>query len=830
MRQLNHITGRHAAMPLGGIGTGNVAICADGALRQWQLHNIGNHRGDLPNSFFALRVQRPEPPHSSTTVLQAPAPSDAPSTPLVTDDEVPAWQRELLERFGGVRGTSFRSTYPFAEIDYDLDGPLDVNLQAFTPLVPLDAERSSLPAALFTVTVTNTATEAVAASLGAAMQNPVGHDGITAPQGVCAPGYGGNTNRVRRDHGWTSLLMENSGLDPVAPGAGQAVLTCDAPTATALPQWADPGEFIEYLRARPPFAERSRLEIAPHLPEDQMGTPPGAHGPSPAGATWNGGLCAALHLKPGASTTVRFLLTWHFPNRYVNFPQPGPFAAQWGPSRFWLGNHYATQHTDALAVAEYVQGHWEQLEADSRAWADLLTDTLDERTAEHMAAQAVVVRSPTCFRGADGTFYGFEGVNGASTGGHAGDVGGSCPLNCSHVWNYAHTVAALFPQLECSMRETELEVLQAPDGSVPHRLIAPTYLPQLWDLPIGGPMAPALDGMFGVILKSYRELRSGAVDSDWLEQKWSKLCQLLAHIRSTWDLEGTGVLRGIQPSTHDIDLSGVNPFMGTLWLAALRAQEEMARLRGETAYAEELRSLFATGSAAYDALLFNGEYYEQLLEDDQERPFQWGRGCLADQLIGQWWAHELDLGHLLPADHVRSALRAIVRHNLRTGFREFEHNFRVFADGDDTGLLLCSWPAGGRPQAPIRYADEVWTGTEQQVAAHCLREGLEDEATAILDGLWNRYDGRSRNPFNHVECGDHYVRSMSGWTVLNARTGRAWNAATGQLRLARPADGDRVPLLLGTGWGYVQRSGEKAEMVALGGELSVGEVIWETGS
>src|SRR2546423_11700435 len=43
----------HLVMPLGGLGTGNLAICADGGLRQWQLHNIGNHAGALPGSFFS---------------------------------------------------------------------------------------------------------------------------------------------------------------------------------------------------------------------------------------------------------------------------------------------------------------------------------------------------------------------------------------------------------------------------------------------------------------------------------------------------------------------------------------------------------------------------------------------------------------------------------------------------------------------------------------------------------------------------------------------------------------------------------------------------------
>ncbi|MFC7405520.1 GH116 family glycosyl-hydrolase [Georgenia alba] len=823
MRHLSHTSGGSVALPLGGIGTGNVAVCADGALRQWQLHNIGNHRGDLPWSFFALRVQRHEPPLNDVRILQAPpADLDRPA-PLVTDHEVPAWQRDLLARFGGVRGTTFRGTYPFAAVDYDLDAPVDVRMEAFTPLVPLDVDRSSLPAAMFTFTLTNTGDIPLGVWLGAAMQNPVGLDGTTAPDGVRAAGYGGNTNRVRREDGWTSLVMENAGLDPLAPGAGQAVLTCDTPYTVALPQWVEAGEFLSFLRSRSPYADRPRLDATSYAADHQAGAPVGAVGPSPAGQTWNGGLAAPLRLAPGETATVRYALTWHFPNRYVNFHQFGPPNPQWGPTRFWLGNHYTTRYRDAEGVAARLRTEWEDLERDSRAWTDVLAGSgLGDDAVEHLAAQAAVLRSPTCFRTADGAFFGFEGVNGASTTGHAGDVGGSCPLNCTHVWNYAQALAALFPELERSMRDTELDVLQAPDGSVPHRVISPTYLPQLWGKPIGGPDTPALDGMLGVLLKTYRELRSGAVDLDWLAARWSRLVRLLEHVRAGWDPEGTGVLRGIQPSTHDIDLRGVNTFMGTYWLAALRAVEEMARLRGEDHLAAEVRALFERGSAAYDEQLFTGEYYRQVLEPGEPDEFQWGEGCLSDQLIGQWWAHELDLGHLLPADHVRTALRSVVRHNLRSGFDGFEHTYRVFADRDDTGLLVCSWPTGGRPEVPTRYADEVWTGTEQQVAALCLREGLEDEAWAILEGLWRRYDGRRRNPYNHIECGDHYVRSMSGWSVLHAWTGRAWDAVSGTLSLREPAPGERLPVLTGTGWGYARRRDDgETELVTVGGDPGV---------
>jgi non-lysosomal glucosylceramidase len=302
--------------------------------------------------------------------------------------------------------------------------------------------------------------------------------------------------------------------------------------------------------------------------------------------------------------------------------------------------------------------------------------------------------------------------------------------------------------------------------------------------------------------------------------------RLLDHIHGKWLQDG--VLRGIQPSTHDIDLCGVNSFMGTLWLAALRAAEEMALLLGEDG--KGYRTLFETGSAAYDQMLFTGEYYRQILDPSETRDFQWGDGCLADQLIGQWWAHQLDLGYILPADHVRTALQNVVRHNLRTGFHDFEHPYRVFADADDTGLLMCTWPHGGRPDVPTRYCDEVWTGSEYQVAAHCLYEGLTDEGMSILQGLWARYDGSRRNPFNPIECGDHYIRNAAGWSVLEALTGYRYNAITktatfAPLDLARSGTNWSIPFVTDTGWATATHTNNTLTLNCKTGHLDLQSVL-----
>ncbi|NUR87789.1 MAG: hypothetical protein HOY71_27205, partial [Nonomuraea sp.] len=549
-------------------------------------------------------------------------------------------------------------------------------------------------------------------------------------------------------------------------------------------------------------------------PHDFFALPRMPVGPSPAGRTWCGALGVPYRLEPGETVTVEFAHAWWFPNRYVEHDSPG-----YGGSRFWLGNHYATRFGGALDVVDAYRRDRESLLGQSRAWADAIsTSDLPEPVADLVSAQGTLVRSPTLFRAADGRCYGFEGTLGESTLNWNGDAGGSCPLNCSHVWNYEQALSRLFPGLAVTMRDTEFAI-QAPEGYLPHRVIAPLYLPQLHGVTIGGPDRPALDGMLGAVLKTYREVRQGA-GTGWLTGHWPALTRLTSSIAETWDPEGRGLLTGDQPVTYDISLTGPNLFVGGLWLAALRAMEEMSLLV-EPAAAKQFRERFEVARAAYDAALWNGEYYAQ---EGSGAAYDFGAGCLSDQLLGQWWAHQLELGHLLPPDRVRSALSAIVRHNFRDGFRGFEHGYRVYADRDDAGLLLCTWPRGGRPEVPVRYCDEVWTGIEYQVAAHCLMEGLEEEGLRLLRALRARHDGTRRNPYNEIECGDHYARAMAGWSVLEAVTGFRYDAVRSRITLAdRPG---RFPFVAGTGWGVAEVfPGGTAKLTCLGGHLTARELV-----
>ncbi|GHO96886.1 hypothetical protein KSF_069340 [Reticulibacter mediterranei] len=797
---------RHVAMPHGGLGAGQIALGGDGALRQWQIVNQINHLGFVPDSFFAIRTSCTEPPLNVIRLLQSREAQQLPveETPLVNDNAIAEDQRALHRVFTGVERTTFTGAYPFSHIAYqDAELPLDVTLDAHTPFVPLDAENSALPAIIFTFTVHNPWQHKVHGCLAATQQNLVGWDGVTSISGNRCPLYGGNTNRIFKRAGYTSLVMENASLPDDHPGAGQVVLTSLTPTTRTQERWTTFEQFLHILNSL--SLDRQGIEGACVLARPNKNII--ATGPSAQGETWNGGLIVPFRLAPGATTTITFILSWYFPNRYVNFDQFGP-PRPYGKSRFWLGNAYAARFHDAQEVTEYVIQHHKNLEETARQWVrGIYQSTLPDWFAEMLATQATFMRSPTCFWSADGKFFGFEGSLGLSTAMWNGTVGGSCPLNCTHVWNYEMALSRLFPRLEQSMRETDFEHVQAPEGYIPHRTIVPLYLPQFWNVPIGGPTNPALDGMLGTILKTYREVRQGA-GRDWLDRLWPRVKRLMNYIIEQWDDNNDGVLEGEQPNTYDIEFYGPNMYIGALWLAALRAAEEMAKLQGEQDFAQSLHERFELGSTNYDEQLWNGEYYIQIIDHSMPLENQFGEGCLADQLFGQWWAHLLDLGYILPEAHVKTTLRSIVRNNLRHGFRNFEHGYRVFADQDDSGLIVCTWPRGGRPEIPVRYCDEVWTGMEYQVGAHCLMEGLVEEGMSIIEALRKRYDGTRRNPYNEIECGDHYARAMAGWSVLEALSGFRYNALEDHLSFAPVANQSefQVPFITGSGWGTFAQS------------------------
>jgi uncharacterized protein (DUF608 family) len=529
-----------------------------------------------------------------------------------------------------------------------------------------------------------------------------------------------------------------------------------------------------------------------------------------------------------------FVITWYFPNRQNNWVD----REEHGRGQI-VRNWYARHFGDAWDVGRYVVANLDRLRRETRCFHNALFDsTLPAHVLEAVSSQISTLHTNTLFRSADGHVFGFEGC---------GETSGCCPMNCTHVWNYAQAMAWLFPSLERTMREIDLLFNTDECGDMAFRTLVP--LGPRWKF------KPAADGQMGTVMRAYREWQMCG-DDIWLGKLWPSIKRALEFAWQHWDADQDGVMEGEQHNTYDIEFDGPNTMMGTWYLGALRAAEEMARAMGEPDTAEKYHALFEEGSRSYDELCWNGEYYVQRvpsIEDisdlaqreeglrgsavrrgENQPRYQYGGGCLSNQLVGQFAAMVYGLGYLLPPEHVRQALQAVFRHNWRPCFFEHTSFERAFAINDDAGLVDCSWPYGDRPTLAFPSADGPLTGYEYQAASLMLYEGLFEEGFTIIRAVRERHDGERRNPWNEFECGDHYCRGMSNWAVLLALSGYQYSAPKGRLRLAPRFKPQAFKSFwsAGTAWGsFEQQANDQKQTMVLSvryGELflQILELSW----
>ena len=139
---------------------------------------------------------------------------------------------------------------------------------------------------------------------------------------------------------------------------------------------------------------------------------------------------------------------------------------------------------------------------------------------------------------------------------------------------------------------------------------------------------------------------------------------------------------------------------------------------------------------------------------------------------------------------------------------------------------MCTCPnSSQRPETPLRYADEVWTGIEYQVAAHCFWEGFDELGWQVARAVWNRHDGSRRNPYNEIEAGDHYARAMAGWSVLEALAGYRHDASVDAFEFRSPVDGESYAFVASEGWGRLIDAGANVTLECGGGMLSVRRLV-----
>lgn len=792
-------TASQAAFLLGGIGTGNFSVGARGELRDWEIFNWPGKGNYMPFTFFAVRTQE-EDGTVRAAVLESELPGPHAKSHGYFNGELAG-----LPRF---RTSRMWSLYPYVYVELTSpDMPVSVVLEAFTPFVPLDENDSGIPGAVLRYRVRNLTQRPVQVSVVGSLANAIGFQGYDVFGNLKLSGT--VTNELRRTKKVTGLAY-TSDDDPTSEQHGTVAFATTAADADYRPVWLL-GQWTDNAQDFwDDFVSDGRLDLF-HEVEATGSELDNFYDFSYLRLREKiGSICVARTIEPGRDETFEFALTWHVPNRPKGWVEVDADLERHGAGGYpTIRNHYATVYPDAWAVLEDLLERLPDLDRRSREFTRALYgSTLPDAVLEAVATNLTVIRSHTCFWLEDGNFYGWEGIRD-----HVG-----CGLgNVNHVWNYAQGVAFLFPALERTMRRMEFELEIGPDGSLPFRSRQSLGEPR-WQ------MVPAADGQLGAIVRACREWRISG-DEQFLHGIWPGVERAMAYALERWDTDGDLVPDAQQSNTYDIEFYGPNGMMGTLMVAALRACAAMAQAVGDAEGARRYTGLADTSARNLDSACWNGSFLEQRIEDVDAHRYQFGAGCHSDQLLGQFLADVTGLGHVLPADHVRSALQAIVRHNSREAMRDVPTVQRVYALNDEPGLVLCSWPNGGRPRFPFGYSDEVWTGVEYQVAASLLYEGFVDDAVHLVEQVRGRQDGVLRNPWSENEAGHHYSRSLASYALLTGFSGFAVDLARGEVTFAPATDGPfRTFWSHGKGWGtYEQALGPDGRLTArvtvLAGEL-----------
>ncbi len=925
-------------MPVGGICCGQVYLSGDGRLWHWDIFNLPQEQvwSSTAGPLYAKPAAVKSPFEQGFAV------------------RVKAGGKEVTKKLSAeaFRDVRFTGQYPISRVEYRDQGlPVEVELQAFSPFVPLDFESSSLPLTVMSYTVRNTSAEAAEVSIAGWIENPVllsaGGSGRArlrnllrgigdATAVVCsaesAPereraaerpdivfedwekgtyegwtrtgtafgerprnvseiaGYQGNVNAQGK---WTVNTHETRGGEDVVkadthigtltsrefvvergfirfrigggnhPGQTCVNLLVDgAPVRTATGR--DHNRMrIEHFDVRE-FAGRkaqvqivdawtggwgqvgvdeivltdsAELDLRPLEERPDFGTMALAVlGDRAAGSAAIGalsdvgsafaeerksdvvsgldkrpiaGVTRTVMVKPGDSATIEFLVAWHFPT-----PNRDQLSFLQGIET--LRHHYAARFKDAAEVVAFAATNFERLCAQTRLWRDTWNDsTLPHWFLDRTFINTSIAATVTCLRFDSGRFYGWEGTH-------------CCAGTCQHVWQYAQSLARVIPELERSTREmVDFGIAFHDDnGAIDYRAEAHRIV--------------AHDGLAGTVLRAWREHTMSADDA-FLRRIWPRVKKSVEHLMRE-DRDGDGLLEGEQYNTLDASWWGPMGWISSLYLAAVRAGEAMARDVGDLEFAARCAKIVERGSRSLVEKLYNGEYFIHLADPAHPEANSTNDGCHIDQVFGQSWAWQVGLDRVVPEKECRSALASLWKYSFapdvgvyRDALKEIIKGGRWYALPGEAGLLMCTFPRGGADRATAKgrdawaagYFNECMHGFEYQVAAHMVWEGMVTEGLAITRSLEDRYHASKRNPYNEIECSNHYARSMASYGVYLAACGFEFHGPRGHIGFAPRVSPDhfRAAFTACEGWGtYSQkRSGGKsdAEIAVKHGRLRV---------
>ncbi len=802
-------------VPVGGIGTGNFLIGGRGDIQHIEIFNRPDRTRKLIKSFFSIWLKKGQ---------------NEPISKILERELLPPYEESTHKYVYGLprfQEVTFTNHFPIPKWTFqDEDIPLNISMEAFNPFVPLDLDKSSYPITVFYWHVENPNDETVEFSIALNLENPIKATNIR--------------NEVYEQNGVKGLRFAAiEGADQNYQGA--MIVGTTRSNTLIQTHWYD-GRWRDdaHIFWRD-FSDDGKITEFEE-PWDTSYKPVSYNETSRR----NSSLLVTVTLGPGGKTTIPFYISWYFPKRIFTVAET--FGIETAAGKVFE-NYYVNNFSDASDVIHTFLANEKELYELTANFSNLLqSSTYPDYVIEALTTQASTIKTNLIQFTREGDAHGFEGVSPSSW---------CCPGTCTHVWNYEQTLASLYPKIERSMRTIEFTHNTFENGFQTHRSVIP-----LGDYWFDGPAAA--DGQMGSIIRTYREWKISG-DNQWLTSIWSKVKKAMQfawygpgevsdprfkhqEAQDAWDPDKKGIMTGRQHNTYDISFFGPNSMTSSLYLAALKASSEMAAAMGEAELSQDFLHVYEKGVSIFEDSLWNGNYFVQIIAEDSDHrsqedfelspvnpdgkaipKYQYGDGCLADQLLGQYLAHISGLGYILDKSKVDEAMFQIYQHNFLRELRDFSNVQRVYALNDESGVILCSWPNGNRPLLPFVYADEVWTGVEYQVAASLIYSDYFEEGLEIVKAIQDRHDGYKRNPFEHDESGTHYARAMSSWSLLLALSGFEYDGVVKSMKFSPNLNVDDFLTFWSTGnaWGAYQIKEEEAILSVDYGTLELNEFIMD---
>ena len=766
---------RYIGMPVGGICCGNVYLAGDGRLWLWDIYNsnqLGAVHKVLPIKLEVFNINQINNMHGSLYIEPATA--------------VRPFQQGLvlIINYGGVKyikrlqhedweEITFEATYPVATIRYfDSKMPVEVELQSYSPFIPGDEYNSGLPATIQSVKVRNRTEEAVKVDLAGWLENKT-----LINTGKVMP-YFKRVNKRFTEKECEGVSLECHTDEPKileAEDFGNMAFVGLSEDIVSLTKLSGAGDLNKDLT---------------HFIKEETDSPIAI-------------LDRAFTLPPKKEITTDFIISWYTPN--ISFKAI--------PDKI---RYYTNHFKDASAVATYIAGHYNHLKNATLKWKDTWYDsTLPWWFLERTFMNTSTLATTTCHRLQSGRFYGWEGI-------------GCCAGTCTHVWQYAQAAARVFPALERDTRQrVDLGISLQPDGGIWFRGEADKK--------------PAIDGQSGTILRIYREHLMSS-DYTFLKTNWSKIKKAVQFV-ITQDKNKDGMEDTPMENTLDAIWKGEISWIVGLCIAAVRAGQAMAEEMDDLDFVEICKQYVEKGKKNMEKYLFNGEYFIHRADPKEGKK---GIGsydtCHIDQVYGQAWAWQVGLERILDKQKTVSALQALWKYNymLDVGpYIKVHHGGRFYALAGEGGMVMNTNPKkedkpyGEAKAWQIGYFSECMSGFEHQVAAHMMAEGMVDESLVLTKTIHDRYHAYKRNPFNEIECSDHYARAMVSYGTFISVCGFTYHGPKGEIGFApriHPTN-FKAPFTSAEGWGTYsqQRSGNSlsAHLTVVYGKLYLQKISVE---